>query len=255
MRVLALAFGRLLLCAGAVLSAESASAAAVIVDRIAATLDDVAVPESDVRKAIAVSALRPEPGENPAAFRRRVLDALIDQRLQYREALRFGPAVPDAAEGEAALKSLQERLRSEGRDPAAEFAEAGMTLQDVRSAIERQLVVQNYLHERFRPVAIADEARGREEYDARYVPERKAAGAPVEPFEAVADEMRRRSQQRVFNEEADKWMREIRQKARVAIYKIALPIGEGRAPVPLPPPPRPLSAAPASAAPSTRIPQ
>ncbi|MEO8190949.1 MAG: hypothetical protein ABI682_11465 [Acidobacteriota bacterium] len=247
--------GRVLLFFVALMSAEVASAAAVIVDRIAATLDDVAIPESDVRKAIAFSALRPQTGEERAAFRRRVLDALIDQRLQYREALRFGPAVPDAAAVDAALKSLQERLRSEGRDPAAEFADAGMTPQDVRSAIERQLVVQNYLQERFRPVAIADEERAREEYDTRYVQERKAAGAPVEPFGAVAEEMRRRSQQRVFNEEAEKWMREIRQRARVAIYKIALPIGEGRAPVPLPAPPRPLSAAPASAAPSTRIPQ
>ncbi len=230
-------------------------AAAVIVDRIAATLDDVAIPESDVRKAIAVSALRPEPGEDPAAFRRQVLDALIDQRLQYREALRFGPAVPDAAEVDAAMKTLRERLQSEGRDPAAEFAQAGMTVEDVRSSLERQLVVQNYLKERFRPIAIADEERAREEYDTRYTAERKAAGAPAEPFEAVAEDMRRRSQQRVYNEEARKWMKEIRQRARVAVYKIALPIGEGRAPVPLPAPPRALPPAPASAAPSTRVPQ
>ncbi|MEP7133251.1 MAG: hypothetical protein ABI914_08790 [Acidobacteriota bacterium] len=246
-------FGPAILLAAAMLSARAA--AAVIVDRIAATLDDVAIPESDVRKATAVSALRPEPGEDPDAFRRQVLDALIDQRLQYREALRFGPAVPDAAEVDAAMKNLRERLQREGRDPAVEFAQAGMTVEDVRSSLERQLVVQNYLQERFRPIAIADQERAREEYDTRYAAERKAAGVPVEPFEAVAEEMRRRSQQRVFNDEAQKWMREIRQRARVAIYKIALPIGDGRAPVALPPPPRPLAAAPASSAPSTRIPQ
>lgn len=229
--------------------------AAEVVDRIAATLDDVAIPESDVRKAMAVSAVHPETGEDPAAYRRRVLDALIDQRLQYREALRFGPAVPDAAEVDAALKTLRERLQSEGRDPAAEFAAAGMTPEEVRASLQRQLVVQNYLQERFRPIAIADEARARDEYDTRYAAERRAAGAPVEAFEAVAEEMRRRSQLRVFNEEAEKWMREIRQKARVAIYKIALPIGEGRTAIPLPTPPRPLSAAPVSAAPSTRVPR
>ncbi|MDQ2871117.1 MAG: SurA N-terminal domain-containing protein [Acidobacteriota bacterium] len=245
--------GRAIALAAAVFAAGSA--AADVVDRIAATLDDVAIPESDVRKAMAVSAIAPEPGEDTAAHRRRVLDALIDQRLQYREALRFGPAVPDAAELDAALKKLRERLQSEGRDPAAEFAAAGMTPEDVRASLARQLVVQNYLQERFRPIAIADEERAREEYDTRYTAERRAAGAPVEPFESVAEEMRRRSQQRVFNEEAERWMREIRQKARIAIYKIALPIGEGRNPIPLPTPPRPLSAAPVSAGPSTRIPQ
>ncbi|MCA1581366.1 MAG: SurA N-terminal domain-containing protein [Acidobacteria bacterium] len=246
-------FGRAIALAAAFLAA--AGAAAEVVDRIAATLDDVAIPESEVRKAMAVSAIAPEPGEDEAAHRRRVLDALIDQRLQYREALRFGPAVPDAAELDAAMKKLRERLQSEGRDPAAEFAAAGMTLEDVRASLARQLVVQNYLQERFRPIAIADQGRAREEYDTRYTGERKAAGAPVEQFESVVEEMRRRSQQRVFNEEAERWMREIRQKARIAIYTIALPIGEGRTPIPLPTPPRPLSAAPVSAAPSTRIPQ
>ncbi len=226
-----------------------------VVDRIAATLDDVAIPESDVRKAMAVSAIAPEPGEDAAAHRGRVLDALIDQRLQYREALRFGPAVPDAAEVDAAMKKLRERLQSEGRDPAAEFAAAGMTVEDVRASLARQLVVQNYLQERFRPIALADDERAREEYDTRYSAERRAAGAPVEPFESVAEDMRRRSQQRVYNEEAERWMREIRQKARIAIYTVAVPIGEGRTPIPLPTPPRPLSAAPVSAAPSTRIPQ
>lgn len=245
--------GRAIALAAAFFAA--ALVAADVVDRIAATLDDVAIPESDVRKAMAVSAIAPEPGEDPAAHRRRVLDALIDQRLQYREALRFGPAVPDAAELDAALKKLRERLQSEGRDPAAEFAAAGMTLEDVRASLARQLVVQNYLQERFRPVALADEERAREEYDTRYTAERRAAGAPVEPFETVAGEMRLRSQQRVFNEEAERWMREIRQKARIAIYKIALPIGEGRTAIPLPTPARPLSAAPVSAAPSARIPQ
>lgn len=230
-------------------------AAAVIVDRIAATLDDAAIPESDVRKAMALSALRPETGEDPAGYHRRVLDALIDQRLQYREALRFGPAAPDAAEVDAAMKALRERLQSQGRDPAEEFREAGMTPEEVRSSLERQIVVQNYLQERFRPIAIANEDRTREEYETRYTAEQKAGDSPIQPFDAVASEMRRRSQQRVFHEEAEKWIREIRQRARVAIYKIALPIPEGRAPVAIPAPPRALPPAPASAAPSTRVPQ
>src|SRR5207237_6978123 len=49
----------------------------VIVDRIAVTVDDEAITESDVRKAIATSPLRPAPDESPEAFRTRVLDALI----------------------------------------------------------------------------------------------------------------------------------------------------------------------------------
>jgi len=205
--------------------------AAEIVDRIAATVEDVAIPESAVRRAMVLSALSPRPGESREAFRARVLDALIDQRLQYQEALRFGPPAPDAAEIVAALKRLQERLAAEGKDPAAEFAAAGITPEELRAAVERQLVVTRYLRERFRPIAFADEERAREEYEERYVPERRAAGLPAPPFEQVSEEMRARSQQRVFEEEVAKWMKELRENARVAIYSVPVPLPAERTPV------------------------
>jgi hypothetical protein len=207
--------------------------AAEIVDRIAATVNEVAIPESAVRRAMVVSALQPEPGESPEDFRVRVLDALIDQRLQYDEALRFGPPPPDAAALEAAMKRLHERLREQGKDPDAEFAAAGMTEQEVRDALERQLIVQRYLVERFRPVAFADEERARAEYETLFVPERRAAGLPVPPFEEVAEAMRARSQQRVFDEEVARWMKELRRSSRVAVYRIPLPVPPGRTPIPV----------------------
>lgn len=203
-----------------------------IVDRIAATVDDAAITESDVRKAIATSPLRPEPGESPEAFRGRVLDALIEQRLSYDDALRFGPAAADAAVVEDALAKLQARLKSEGKDPEKEFAAAGLTPEEVRASVERQLLVQRYLQERFRPVAFADDARAREEYQKFYVPELRAANRTPEPFEKVEEEMRRRAQQRTFEEEVQKWMKELREKARIVLYKAPASI-PARTPTPI----------------------
>lgn len=199
-------------------------AAAAIIDRIAATVNDVAIPESEVRKAMVVSGLPREPGESNEAYRARVLDALVDQHLQYEDAQRFGPAPPDAAEIEAAMTKLSERLRSEGKDPQAEFAHAGLTREEVRASIERQLLIQRYLRERFTPIAIADETRAREEYDDVYAPERTAAGLAVPPFETVVEEMRKRAQDRVFAEEIDKWRKDLRVRARVGIYRIPVPV-------------------------------
>jgi parvulin-like peptidyl-prolyl isomerase len=190
-----------------------------IVDRIAATVDDEAITESDVRKAIATSPLRPAPDESPEAFRARVLDALIDQRLSYADALRFGPAAPDAAAVEDALAKLKARLKSEGKDPEKEFAAAGLTPEEVRASVERQLLIQRHLQERFRPMAFADDARAREEYEKSYVPELRAANRAPEPFEKVEEEMRRRAQQRTFEEEVEKWMKDLREKARIVVYK------------------------------------
>ena len=206
-------------------------AAGEIVDRIAATVNDTAIPESEVREAMLVSALQPEPGESPEAFRTRVLDALIDQHLEYEDAVRFGPAPPDAAEINAAFEKIRAGLKAEGKDPDAEFAKAGTTADEVRDTIERQLVVTRYLRERFAPIAFADEAQAREEYEKHYVPERKAAGLPVEPFESVAEEMRQSSSARSFDAEVAKWLKELRQKSRISIYRIPVEIPRDRTPI------------------------
>ena len=203
-----------------------------IVDRIAATVDDVAIAESDLRKAMATSPLRPAAGESPEVYRARVLEALIDQRLSYDDAIRFGPAGPDAALVEDALTKLKARLRSEGRDPEKEFAAAGLTPEEVRASVERQLLVQRYLQDRFRPVAFADEGRARQEYEKFYVPERQSAGQAPEPYEKVQEEMRRRAQQRAYEDELEKWMKELREKARIVIVK-ASPAVPNRTPTPL----------------------
>jgi hypothetical protein len=206
-------------------------AAAEIVDRVAATVNDAAIPESAVRRAIVVSALEPKPGEDREGFRARVLDALIEERLEYDDAVRFGPAAPNAFEIDKAMASLRERIRSSGKDPDAEFAQAGMTVDEVRASIERQLVIAGYLRERFAPISYADEEQAREEYEKRYVPEQKAAGLAPAPFDAVAEEMRRRYSERAFEDEVAKWLKDLRQKARISIYRIPVSVPEGRAPV------------------------
>ncbi len=200
------------------LAAAASLAQTAVVDRVAASVNGIAIPESALRRAMVLSPLERQAGESPEAFRARVLDALIDQNLQYEDALRFGPASPDAAEIEGAVAKLRARLAEEGKDPSAEFSRAGMTADDVRASVERQLIVQRYLRERFRPISLADEERARAEYDERYAPERRAAGLPVPAFEQVSEDMRARARERAFDEEVEKWVKELREKAKIAIY-------------------------------------
>lgn len=230
MRRLLLAIGVCVIAAASGRSEVAADNAppAEVVDRIAATVNDTAIPESEVRKAMVVSALSPESGETAEAFRARVIDALIDQHLEYEDAARFGPASPDAAQIESALNRLRERLKAEGKDPVAEFAAAGLTPEEVRASLERQLVIARYLRERFAPIAFADEQQAREEYEKRYVPEQSAAGQPAAPFDSIAEEMRKRASERAFEEEVARWLRELRQKSRVSIYRIPVAIPDDR---------------------------
>ena len=83
-----------------------------------------------------------------------------------------------------------------------------------------------------------------------YVPERRAAGLQAPPFEAVGEEMRARSQQRVFDEEVARWMQELRTRSRVAVYRIPLEVPPDRTPVLLATaPPAKLTPVPTPAAP------
>src|SRR5262249_28080333 len=113
---------------------------------------------------------------------------------------------------------VSDRLREEGKDPTREFTSAGMTVDDVRASVERQLVIQRYLRERFRPGTLADEERARAEYEERFAPEKRAAGQPVPPFDEAADQMRARARERSFDDEVEKWVKELRDKARIRIY-------------------------------------
>ena len=210
-----------------------AAAAAEVVDRIAATVNDSAIPESELRRAMVVSALERVPGETEDAYRTRVLDALIEERLEYDDAQRFGLAPPDAAEIGKAMANLRERLRASRKDPDTEFAAAGMSVEEVRASIERQLVIAAYVRERFAPVSYADEEQAREEYEKRYVPEEKEAGRTPAPYDQVAAEMRRRYSVRAFDEQVARWLKDLRQKARISIFRLPVAVPSDRTPVEL----------------------
>ena len=53
----------------------------------------------------------------------------------------------------------------------------------------------------------------------------------MEPYEKVADEMRRRASERAFDDQVSRWMKELRQKARIGIYRIPPQLPAGRTPV------------------------
>ena len=63
------------------------------------------------------------------------------------------------------------------------------------------------------------------------MPEQEAAKLPVEPFETVSEEMRRRASERAFEEQVARWLKELRQKARIGINRIPPALESAGAPV------------------------
>jgi hypothetical protein len=204
------------------------AAQAVILDRVAATVDGRAITESEVRRTILTADLRPSAGESPMQFRDRVLSAMIDDYLHYRDALRFSPAPPDAAAVDAALRKLRQRLQSEGKDPDTEFRQAGMSIEEVRASIEKQLVVSQYVRERFSVLAFVSPEDLQKEYEGPFSEAYRQAGRTVPPLSSVEEDVREELRARRTADEVDKWTKDLREKARIIVYAEVPPFGSRR---------------------------
>lgn len=209
--------GKTLAAALAVL-AGSIVARAVILDSVAATIDGRAITESEVRRTILTADLRASGGESAMQFRDRVLSAMIDDYLRYRDALRFSPAPLDAAAVDAALGKLRQRLKSEGKDPDAEFRQAGMSIEEVRASIEKQLVVSQYVRERFSAFAFVSAEDLQREYEGPFSEAYRKAGRTVPPFSSAEEDVREELRARRTADEVDKWTKDLREKARITVY-------------------------------------
>jgi parvulin-like peptidyl-prolyl isomerase len=199
--------------AAAVLLA-SASVRGVLLDRIVATVDGRAITLSELDHAMVTGSLERSAGEKDDAYRERVLSEMIDEYLRYRDALRFSPALPDPAEVDAAVATLRDRLRKEGKDPDSEFRAAGLDAAQVRAALERQIVVMRYVRDRFAGLVFVSPEDLDQEY-AGVSEEYRKTGRVAPPRDALDEELRARVRDRRTSEEIDKWTRELREKARI----------------------------------------
>ena len=168
----------------------TAPAHAEVIESIPAVVDGRPLLLSEVRLVERVRGLE------PAA----ALDALIDEWLMFREALRL-PQAATSAEAEArAHADLLER------DPAlADCPEA-----DLRRLVHRQAAILAYVEFRYRPQVRITDAAIREAYAARYADD---AAAP--PLETVQDALRQRLADQRLSELIEAWVRDLRAAADI----------------------------------------
>ncbi len=191
-----------------------AAARAATLDRIIATVDERAITLTELDRAVLTGGIAKEPAETEEAYRDRVLSEMIDEYLRYRDALRFLPAPPDPARVEASFEAVRARLRAGGKDPEAEFRAAGMSDAEVRASLERQLVVTQYVGERFAALAFVSAEDLDQEYGVVAEEYRKTDRTPPARA-ALEEELRDRVRERRTAVEVDKWTKELREKARI----------------------------------------
>ena len=161
-----------------------------VVERILAVVDGRPLLLSEVR---VLERLR-------GLDRKAAVDALIDERLMFREAARLPQAVVTAEEEERAYHDLAARV-----PPGA-----GATEDDLRRLARRQTAILKYIAFRFRPQVRVEETEVRAAYD-----QEQAARPDIPPFETAAAEVRARLEAALLDERIEEWVRELRAGAEI----------------------------------------
>jgi len=189
----------------------------VLQDRVLAVVDEDPVLASDVERVIRLGLDAPNPGEADEAFRKRVLNALIDQRLQFHEVDRFGFQQVPVNEIETKVKAIHDRFPDEASFQKA-LKEVGLDLKGLRQLITRQLLVLTYVDERLGPRVFVTPDEINRYYRQVLTPEMQKRGQAAPAVEDVRDDIRETLKQQKTTQEVTSWTRELREKADVVIY-------------------------------------
>jgi hypothetical protein len=189
----------------------------VLKDRVVAVVDEDPILASDLDRAIVLGQVAPKPGEAPGAFRRRVLDDLVAQRLRFHEIDRFGLEQVPVDQIEKQVAEVRARFKDEATF-SQKLREVGLDETALRQLMARQLEVLTFVDERLGPqvfVSLDDVAAY---YKNVLTPEMQKQRLPVPPLDEVRDKIREVLRQQRLTEEIDHWTEELRRKANIAVY-------------------------------------
>ena len=144
-----------------------------------------------------------------------VVERLIESRLVEREVERFTgePLSPELVDG--ALQEVHARFSSE-----TAFLEMltrnGLSEEELRATLRRQIGVAQYLEQRFRPLTFVTE----EQIEIYYRDELLASlqGRPLPELSEVSESIRRVLEERAFNARVEEWIEGLKGRTRIRRY-------------------------------------
>lgn len=188
-----------------------------LVDRVLAVVDEDPILESELEQVVALGLAEREADEEEEAFRRRLLDRLIDQKLRFHEIDRYGFA-------EVPLEEVDEQfaaMRAEMGGAAAmeeQLERLGLDERGVRQLLARQLMVLIYVEERLGPRVLVGLEDIQTYYDETLVPEMRSRSEAVPPIAEVREQIRGLLREQRLNQEIDLWTEELHLEADIEDY-------------------------------------
>lgn len=201
---------------------------AVLQDRVLAVVDEDPILASDVDRVVKLGLVKPAAGEAPEAYRRRVLDSLIEERLRFHEIDRFGFEQVPMDEIERQVAAIRSGFTDDASFQKA-LKDVGLDLKGLRQLATRQLLVLTYVDDRLGPRVFVTVDDINRYYRTVLTTAMQKSGKPVPPVDDVRDDIREVLKQQKLTQELAAWTGELRARAEIVIH------GGSPAGKPLPP--------------------
>jgi hypothetical protein len=185
-------------------------------------VDEDPILASEIASLVGLRLVEKRENESDGAFRRRVLDRLIDRLVQTHEVESLGLLEVPVDRIEAEVARLEDSLGSpEALDDR--LADLDLSRSDLAKLLTRQLAILTYVDERLGPRVFVSLEEIRAFYNGELRSTLAAQGQSPPPIEEVREEIRKVLKERHLNRETERWTEELRLKADIQIYLDELP--------------------------------
>src|SRR5580658_5282628 len=196
-----------------VLATASFLRAQEVVDRIVARVENDIILLSDVRELKEYQELVNGKSESESA----IVDRLIDQWIVRSEAQLSRFPEPKEEEIDREVSRVVKSFSS-AEEYEARKKQSGLSDAEIRKIVAAQLYLSNYLDSRFRPSVQIDEKAIEAFYQNAVVPRAKARGQEPPTLDASRDIIQDALVQSDITEQADRWLKESRDRLHVQKY-------------------------------------
>ncbi len=197
----------------------ASAASAVVVDRIAVTVGNQVITETEILQDIALTAFLN--GDKPSFTpenKRKAAEREVEQKL-IRKEMDLGH-YPEATEDQAAelLDKTAKNLGGE-QEMERQLAADGLTVRDLEQQLLWQLTLVRFIDLRFRP-AIQISAQEVQQYYTREILPRQKPGQPIRLADVRDEIMETLSAQRA-DQQLDEWLKHAKAITRIEYKKEA----------------------------------
>lgn len=192
---------------------DRAASSAELVDRVIAVVGREAITLSEAVEAQQLGLLKGSAAPELAD----VVERLIESLLVEREVDRY-PAGPVSREAiDRALETLKESFGSV-EDFEAVLRSQGISVNELRVVLRRQIRISRYLERRFRPLVYITADEVERFYENELVPELRERQQAVPRLETVEGDIRRLLEEREFNRRVEAWIAELKEDVPIRRY-------------------------------------